>query len=105
MKCFAKIRLAELWLLLLLTVPLGAQPAKHTFVQLGVEDGLSSTEVHTLLQDRYGFIWIGTADGLNLYDGYRFTPYQRKPFDSTSISANATTALYEDRQGTLWIGT
>lgn len=108
MNCFTKTKRPlfwSVWLLLLLTVPLGAQPAKHTFVRLGVEDGLSSTEVHTLLQDRYGFIWIGTADGLNLYDGYRFTPYQRKPFDSTSISANATTALYEDRQGTLWIGT
>lgn len=108
MNCFIKIKLPlsrGIWLFLLWAAPLDAQPAKHAFVRLGVDDGLSSAEVRTLLQDRYGFIWIGTADGLNRYDGYDFAQYQRKPFDSTSISANATTALFEDREGTLWIGT
>jgi ligand-binding sensor domain-containing protein/signal transduction histidine kinase len=73
--------------------------------QLGINEGLSAVDVRALLQDRYGFIWIGTLDGLDRYDGYGFSHYKHKPFEGTSLTANAITALYEDKSGTLWIGT
>lgn len=92
-------------LLILLLPSLHAQTSRLTFEPLGIEDGLSATDIRALLQDRYGFIWIGTLDGLDMYDGYGFTHYKHKPFDATSLTANAITALFEDKNGTLWIGT
>ena len=91
--------------LFLLPTSTRAQHARFVFEHLGLEAGLSTTEVRSLLQDRYGFIWIGTVDGLDMYDGYGFTHYKHKPFDATSLAANAITALFEDKNGTLWVGT
>jgi len=82
-----------------------AQPLHLRFAQIGIDDGLSAIEGRALLQDRCGFIWIGTLDGLDRYDGYGFTHYKHKPFDAASLTANAITALFEDKNGTLWIGT
>jgi ligand-binding sensor domain-containing protein/signal transduction histidine kinase len=81
------------------------QSPRLLFEQLGIDEGLSAVDVRALLQDRHGFIWIGTLDGLDKYDGYGFTHYKHKPFDTASLTANAITALYEDKSGTLWIGT
>ena len=50
-------------------------------------------------------MWFGTEDGLNKYDGYRFTVYRSNPNDKNSISGNSITVLYEDKAGNLWIGT
>ncbi len=94
------------FIILLLIVFVQASSAQPLlFEQLGINEGLSAVEVRALLQDRYGFIWIGTVDGLDRYDGYGFTHYKHKPFDAASLTANAITALYEDKSGTLWIGT
>ncbi len=84
---------------------LQAQTSRVLFEPLGVDDGLAAADIRALLQDRYGFIWIGTVDGLDMYDGYGFTHYKHKPFDAASLTANAITALCEDRSGALWIGT
>ena len=67
--------------------------------------GLSHHTVLALLQDREGFIWIGTADGLSRYDGYAFITYRHDPADSTSLSHNTVTALLETEDGMLWVGT
>ncbi len=67
--------------------------------------GLSHNTVLSIVQDRYGYLWIGTTDGLNRYDGYEFTVYRHDPVDSTSLSSNNVTALLEDRAGHLWVGT
>ena len=67
--------------------------------------GLSHNTINTLLQDRQGFLWIGTADGLNRFDGYAFTVYRHDPGDSTSLSNNNIRALLEDRAGHLWVAT
>jgi signal transduction histidine kinase/ligand-binding sensor domain-containing protein/DNA-binding response OmpR family regulator len=91
--------------LFLLSSDLYAQIDQPRFKHLTTEDGLSQNAVFALYQDSRGFMWFGTKDGLNRYDGYSFTIYQHNPFDSTSISANYITALFEDRQGNLWIGT
>lgn len=75
------------------------------FGQITVEDGLSNSYVNCLLQDRNGFIWFGTDDGLNRFDGYEIKIYRNNPDDLTSLSENIIWALFEDRSGYLWIGT
>lgn len=77
------------------------------FDHLTISEGLSHNTVHCLLQDQYGYIWIGTQNGLNQYDGYGFEVFRsngeapgRDGFIGKSI-----TALFEDRAGNLWIGT
>jgi signal transduction histidine kinase/ligand-binding sensor domain-containing protein len=61
--------------------------------------------VNCILQDNYGFIWFGTDDGLNRYDGHQFTPYRHDPDDPLSLSHNRVWSLFEDSAGTLWVGT
>src|SRR5574341_1476082 len=73
--------------------------------RLSLEQGLSQSAVNCMLQDRQGFMWFGTGDGLNKYDGYSFTTYKHEAADSTSISGDWIKSIYEDRAGTLWIGT
>ncbi len=80
-------------------------PQSINFNNLTVENGLSNNDVNTLLQDRTGFIWFGTEDGLNRYDGYNFKVFRHESDDSNSISDNSIWALFEDRQGNIWIGT
>jgi signal transduction histidine kinase/CheY-like chemotaxis protein/ligand-binding sensor domain-containing protein/AraC-like DNA-binding protein len=80
-------------------------PAQVRMEQIGVADGLSQGFVTSIIQDSKGFIWIGTFDGLNRYDGYsvkRFTP---KPFDPWALQASFITTLYEDNRGLIWVGT
>jgi ligand-binding sensor domain-containing protein/signal transduction histidine kinase len=72
--------------------------------QLSIEQGLSQSTVNVVLQDSKGFIWVGTQDGLNRYDGYSFVAYEPNPHDSTSIAGNYIYTLYEDMSGVLWIG-
>ena len=75
------------------------------FEQIDSQAGLSHNTVLTLLQDRQGFLWIGTSDGLNRYDGYTFTVFRHDPTDPESLSDNTVQALAEDEAGMLWIGT
>ena len=82
-----------------------AQEPRIEFERVSITQGLSQSEVNCILRDRQGFMWFGTQDGLNRYDGYTFTVYRHNPSDSNSISDNYVTALAEDRGGNLWIGT
>ncbi len=75
------------------------------FKHLTIDNGLSQSAVFSILQDKQGFMWFGSKDGLNRYDGYEFKVFLHNAFDSSSISANYITSLFEDRQGWLWIGT
>jgi ligand-binding sensor domain-containing protein len=65
-----------------------AQKEDLSFEHIGVEEGLSNEKVTAILQDSKGYIWFGTFDGLNKYDGYTFTKYKFDPLDSNSISQN-----------------
>ncbi|MCK7536674.1 MAG: hypothetical protein MZV63_39770 [Marinilabiliales bacterium] len=65
-------------------------------------NGLSQTSIHCLLQDKRGFLWIGTQDGLNRYDGYSFKSFKNEPHDTASISNNYIHCLFEDSQGNIW---
>jgi signal transduction histidine kinase/CheY-like chemotaxis protein/ligand-binding sensor domain-containing protein/HPt (histidine-containing phosphotransfer) domain-containing protein len=75
------------------------------FHHLTTENGLSSNFTTSTLQDKEGFLWIATHNGLNKYDGYDFIRYTHSAEDSHSISSNQTNTLYEDGKGNLWIGT
>lgn len=86
-----------------LNLPMFSQQVK--FQHLTMENGLSNNKVFTVIQDRIGFIWFGTNDGLNRYDGYNFKVFRNNPNDSNSISDNSIEALLEDREGNIWIGT
>lgn len=70
-----------------------------------IHDGLSQGMVNCIYQDYLGFMWFGTLDGLNRYDGYLFTVYHQDTFDSSSISGNWITCIFEDSKKRLWIGT
>jgi ligand-binding sensor domain-containing protein/signal transduction histidine kinase len=68
-------------------------------------EGLSSAQVRSILQDSLGFIWIGTPDGLNRFDGMQFNIYRHKPDDSNSLTNNIVNALALDVQGRVWVAT
>ncbi len=70
-----------------------------------MEQGLSHSTVNCILQDRYGFLWFATDDGLNKYDGHAFTVYRHNPDDPHSLSHNNVWSLFEDSTGVLWVGT
>lgn len=72
---------------------------------LGIENGLSNNSVTQIFQDHYGFIWIGTFDGLNRYDGNNFKIYRNKYNDSTSVIHNHIITIAEDKENRIWIGT
>jgi ligand-binding sensor domain-containing protein/signal transduction histidine kinase len=75
------------------------------FERISLEQGLSGSTVFCILQDRVGFMWFGTNDGLNKYDGYDFTVYRHDPGNPATLGSNAVWAIHEDRFGVLWIGT
>lgn len=72
---------------------------------LSLEDGLSQSVVYDIIQDRHGFIWVATENGLNRFDGYEFTVYQHSHTDPDSLHDNLIYKLVEDSQGRIWIGT
>ena len=75
------------------------------FEHLTVKEGLSQGSVTCILQDREGFMWLGTQDGLNRFDGYTFTVFRHDPADAHSLNENFIFSLLEDSEGTLWVGT
>jgi ligand-binding sensor domain-containing protein len=82
-----------------------AQDHRIKFRRLSTGNGLSQSNVTCILQDARGFLWFGTQDGLNRYDGYQFTVFRNDPADSTSLPNNYIKAIKEDREGTIWVGT
>jgi signal transduction histidine kinase/ligand-binding sensor domain-containing protein len=72
---------------------------------LSIEQGLSQNSIYCILQDGQGFLWFGTQDGLNRYDGYGFEVYRPRPGDANSLSHHFIRALAEGADGALWIGT
>jgi signal transduction histidine kinase/ligand-binding sensor domain-containing protein/ActR/RegA family two-component response regulator len=75
------------------------------FEEISASQGLSQNTVICMLQDRDGFLWIGTGGGLNKYDGYKFTILKKNPGDKNSLSNNTITTILEDKSGILWVGT
>jgi len=81
-----------------------AQP-KLLFKHISNEQGLSNSTIEAIFQDSQGFLWFGTRDGLNRYDGHEIVVYKNEDGDSTSLSDSYIRAIYEDREHHLWVGT
>ncbi|GAB3416886.1 ligand-binding sensor domain-containing protein [Niabella aquatica] len=77
----------------------------YYFRHYEVENGLSNNAVITALQDKYGFVWLGTSDGLSRFDGNSFKVYKHLAGDPYSLKSNSVYCLYEDSKGSLWVGT
>ncbi|TAK51670.1 MAG: hypothetical protein EPO24_15690, partial [Bacteroidetes bacterium] len=82
-----------------------AQQPVTRFERITSDEGLSQNLVWKILQDRKGFLWFCTKDGLNKYDGYKFTYYRYEPNDSNTLSPGHVQMLHECPSGFLWIGT
>lgn len=97
------MKYAYLYLLIFLCA-VSARAQNYSFKHLQVEDGLSHNSIMCMLQDNKGFMWFGTKDGLNRYDGYSFKIFQQTPGNPNSIGSNFIRCLYEFKNY-LWVGT
>jgi len=91
--------------LLAAAVLLSANEINPDFKHISIYDGLSQGTVFAILQDSRGFMWFGTEDGLNRFNGYEFEIFKNDLSDSASLHNNFVTALLEDKNGFIWIGT
>jgi len=82
-----------------------AQKRELEFEHLTTRDGLSQSTIACIEQDSKGFMWFGTQDGLNKYDGFAFTNYQPAPDDTASLLGSYVIVITEDSEENLWIGT
>ena len=105
MKTLYKIGLLILSMGLLAPQGVLAQQHKVRFGHLFLEDEHWEARVYDILQDKLGFMWFGTRDGLYKYDGYSLHVYKNDPDDPTSLSDNRVRAILQDRSGALWVGT
>ncbi len=102
MKRFSCLSLILVWLLNLSAT---AQLVNIQFNRFTIHDGLTSPVVTSIVRDKSGFLWFGTINGLNKYDGYQFRAFFNDPMDSVSISDNWIKCIFVGRTGNLWIGT
>uniref|UniRef100_UPI00359320FA hybrid sensor histidine kinase/response regulator n=1 Tax=Aquiflexum sp. TaxID=1872584 RepID=UPI00359320FA len=102
-------RLIFIWLFTFLTSMtthvLIAQNNDLIFQRFSIQEGLTHNSVLCMIQDRRGFLWFGTYDGLNRFDGYQFKEYNQDYQDTTSILQNLIIDLHEDSKGRIWVGT
>ncbi|NEN24298.1 response regulator [Cryomorpha ignava] len=102
------MRIVLLWfVLMIIACSASSQMANYDlrFQTLTIDDGLTQNMVRTMLVDKTGFLWIGTSDGLNRFDGTDFIPFRHNPDDPKSLPANQVLSLYEDSGSRIWIGT
>lgn len=84
---------------------LHGQEDNVSFKHLTSNNGLSASNVNCIFQDFQGFIWVGTSEGLNKFDGYHFQVFKNDPRDTNSLWSNYIYSIYQDKKGQLWIGT
>ncbi|NUQ41932.1 MAG: sigma 54-interacting transcriptional regulator [Calditrichaceae bacterium] len=85
--------------------PAPAQQARPRFEHLSVAEGLPENTVNWIIQDRLGFLWMSTQNGLVKYDGYAFTTYMFEPHNPQSLSDRNPMEILEDHLGNIWVGT
>jgi signal transduction histidine kinase/ligand-binding sensor domain-containing protein len=100
------LRLFSLLILYAVLATMGfAQGNYIRFEHISSEQGLSQSVVFCILQDSRGFMWFGTQNGLNRFNGYKFKEFKHNPKESSSLPVNKVHLIYEDSSETLWIGT
>jgi signal transduction histidine kinase/CheY-like chemotaxis protein len=100
-------RMRGVWLFACLGLAVAAHaavPQTPRFRTLQVDDGLPSSHVTGVVQDRAGYLWFGTKDGLARFDGTAFEVYRHEPGNAASLPGNGISALHVDRAGRLWVG-
>jgi ligand-binding sensor domain-containing protein/serine phosphatase RsbU (regulator of sigma subunit) len=80
-------------------------PEEMSFESIPAEQGLSNKAIPAIVEDKSGYLWFATQEGLNKYNGYEFKVYQNDPSDSTTISNNNIFSLIQDTDGYMWLGT
>ena len=90
---------------MILQGPQMAAQTSGSYESISIAQGLSQGMVFDLLQDKAGFIWVATKNGLNLYDGYEFRVFTNDPYNSHTLSSNTIIKLFEDSKGRIWVGT
>ena len=96
----------QLLLLIILGNVLDVSGQKEkAYESISIAQGLSQGMIFDLIQDREGFIWVATKNGLNRYDGYGFKIFTNDPYNDQSLSSNTILRLFEDSQGRIWVGT
>lgn len=98
------VRTLAMLTVLLLPGAAGAGPSPR-MERFSTSEGLSQNSVYCLLQDRMGFLWVGTENGINRYDGYGFQVFVHDPDDPRTLPSNQVRAVLEDQDGAIWIGT
>src|SRR5436305_8961682 len=97
--------LKYIFLLLVFPAVAFSQKKQLEFDHFSTNQGLSQSNVLCILQDSKGFMWFGTREGLNKYDGYKFTVYKNDPKNKNSISGNFISSIIESRDGNIWVAT
>jgi signal transduction histidine kinase/ligand-binding sensor domain-containing protein/CheY-like chemotaxis protein len=100
-----KVSLLSIIFLLLFNTFLPAQEKNRPFRHLTTNQGLSQNNVTSIISDKRGFMWFGTLDGLNMYDGYKFIVYRNEPGNTGSLGHSSVRKIFEDKKGRLWIAT
>src|SRR5258706_576927 len=90
------------FLLVALHCKINAQP--YYFRHYQVENGLSNSTVFCSTQDKNGFLWFGTKDGLNRFDGYHFKLFTHTTNNGNAIGSDMVYCLFSDQKGALWVG-
>src|SRR5690606_12338917 len=93
--------IATLFILLFISNSLFAQNDLK-FKRITTRSGLSQSNVTSIIKDKYGYMWFATRDGLNKFDGYKFTVYQYDSEKKNSISSNYISVVYEDSKNNIW---
>jgi len=100
------LRIIFIIILFVFCVNLNAEnPNDIVFENISVKEGLSQLSVVAIFQDSKGFMWFGTRDGLNRYNGYNFEVFQHDESDSTTISDGYILCISEDNEHRIWVGT
>ncbi len=95
--------LFSLFLIIIFSFSIYAQSSELVFERISLEQGLSQSSVNCIYQDRQGFMWFGTNDGLNRYDGYNFVIFKHDSKNPNSLSNNVVRSILEDFNGMIWI--
>jgi len=86
-------------------LPVYAQSSKIEFEHITAKEGLLQSTINCIFQDSRNFMWFGTEEGLNMYDGYKFYSYQSELGNPNSLKANSIQSIYETENNILWIST
>ena len=86
-------------------ISFGYGQSDFSFRNISVKDGLAESTVKVIYEDHNGLMYLGTENGLDVYDGYEFNNYHMNSFDDNSIFGNKVSSISEDKKGNIWVGT